>query len=381
MSSFGRPLVSVVIPTLNAGTNFARLLEALKGQRVSGDVEIVIVDSGSRDETLKIARAAGTQVLTIPHRQFNHGQARNYAIQVSKGEFVALTVQDALPTDDYWLEKLLAPLIEHKEIAGSYGLQVAYPNAGLLARARSALWAETHCSYVVKALETPDRFSELTPRQRLELIEFDNVTSCIKRKVWEEVPFPKRNYGEDMAWAKEVLMRGYRIAFVPTAQVWHCHERGWLYELRRAYIDGYTRVELTGEFSAALTSRDLLFALRRMLILFVTNKFDSMTEPQEIYNFLREEIDRCDKLASTRYYKYYKMYTNALKFAWALTNKALLMIPDAKFPAKAWIHLLRFAVVAVIGEGLGTTAATKLKRPLSERIVWRLVDSFLNRGV
>lgn len=378
MSFSGQPLVSVVIPTLNAGSGFARLLETLKGQRVPGDIEIIVVDSGSKDDTLEVARAAGARILSIPHRQFNHGRTRNQAVQISKGEFVALTVQDALPTDEYWLARLLAPLLERAEVAGSYGLQVAYPTAGLLARARSALWAEAHCSYVIKSLETPNKFLELSPKQRLELIEFDNATSCIKRKVWEEVPFPERNYGEDIAWAKEVLMRGYQIAFVPTAQVWHCHERGWLYELRRAYVDGYTRVELVNWPSADLKFRDLLLILRRMPFFFITNRFDFMTEPQEISSFLQAEIDHYEKLASI---KYYEVYINALKFSWALMNKALLMIPEKKFPVGAWIHMLRFALIAVIGESLGTTAAVALKRPLGEKMIWKLVNFILNRGI
>lgn len=378
MSFSSQPLVSVVIPTLNAGSGFARLLETLKRQRVPGDVEIIVVDSGSKDDTLEVARAAGARIFNIPHRQFNHGRTRNQAVQLSKGEFVALTVQDALPTDEYWLARLLAPLLERAEAAGSYGLQVAYPTAGLLARARSALWAEAHYSSVIKSLETPDKFLELSPKQRSEMIEFDNVTSCIKRKVWEEIPFPERNYGEDIAWAKEVLMRGYQIVFVPTAQVWHCHERGWLYELRRAYTDGYTRVELVDWPSAALEFRDLLLILRRIPFFIITSRFDSMVEPQEICGFLQAEIYHYEKLASI---KYYEMYTNALKFAWALMNKALLMLPRGEFPAKAWVHLLRFALVAVTGEGLGTTAAAALKRPLGERMFWKLVDFLLNRGV
>lgn len=378
MSSFSRLLVSVVIPTLNAGGRLARLMEALKGQQIPGDIEIIVVDSGSKDNTLEVARAAGARVLTIPHHQFNHGWARNQAIQLSKGELVALTVQDALPTDEYWLARLLAPLLERAEAAGSYGLQVAPPAAGLLARARSALWCEARSSCVVKSLDTPDKFLEFSHRQRLELIEFDNVTSCIKRKVWEEIPFPKRNYGEDIAWAKEVLMRGHQIVFVPTAKVWHCHERGWLYELRRAYTDGYTRVELVDWPSAGLEFRDLLLILRRIPFFFITNRFDSMTEPRDICGFLQAEIDHYEKLASI---KYYEMYTNALKFAWALMNKALLMMPEEKFPAKAWIHILRFALIAVTGEGLGTTVAAALKRPLGERMFWKLVDFLLNRGV
>jgi len=376
MSPSSRPLVSVVIPTLNAGKRFERLLERLKSQQIPGSIEIIVVDSGSQDNTPNIARAVGAQVFSIPRRQFNHGWARNYAIQLSKGEFVALTVQDALPTNEYWLAHLLAPLLERAEVAGSYGLQVASPNAGLLARARSALWCEVRQAYVIKSLDTPEHFSRLSPNQKLELIEFDNVTSCIRRRVWEEIPFPERNYGEDMAWAKEVLLRGYSIAFVPAAQVWHSHERSWLYELRRAYVDGVMRVELVDWPSAGFTLNDLLLALRRMLFFFTTKRFNFMARPEEIYNFLQAEIDRYEKLASI---KFFDRYVEALKFAWALTNKALPMLPEGKFPEGTWIHLFRFSLIAVIGEGLGSTAA--LRHSSGRNFIWRFLDTFLGQGV
>jgi rhamnosyltransferase len=377
MSPSSQPLVSVVIPTLNAGKRLGRLLERLKSQQVPGTIEIIVVDSGSRDDTPNIASAAGAQVLAIPRRQFNHGRTRNYAIELSKGEFVALTVQDALPTDEYWLARLLAPLLERAEVAGSYGLQVASPDAGLLARARSALWCEARQAHVIKSLDTPEQFSKLLPNQRWELIEFDNVTSCIRRRVWEEIPFPERKYGEDMAWAKEVLLRGYSIAFVPAAQVWHSHERGWLYELRRAYVDGGARVELVNWPSAGFILSDLLLALRRMLFFFTTKRFNSMVRPEEICNFLQAEIDRYEKLASI---KFFDRYVEALKFAWALTNKALPMLPEGKFPEGTWIHLFRFALIAVIGEELGATAAT-LRHSSGRNFVWRFLDAILGRGV
>jgi len=379
VNSHGRPLVSVVIPTLNAGKEFARLLEVIKSQQVPGDVEIVVIDSSSRDGTPELARGTGTRVLSVPRRRFNHGRTRNQAIQASRGEFVALTVQDALPTDDHWLARLLAPLLEQSEVAGSYGLQIAPPTSGLLARARGLLWREGNALPLVKSLETPGKFLEMPPEKRLALISFDNVTSCIRRGTWEKVPFPERNYGEDMAWAKEVLLEGYKIAYIPTAQVWHCHERGWLYELRRAYVDGYTRVQLVDWPSPALTFDETLALLRRMMFFLLTRRFDSMVKPAVIRRFLLEEIQHYEQLDSSRPIE---MYQTVLRFSWGLMEKALRLCPEGVLPERAWINLLRFATVAVVGENLGTTAAVKLTQTLSlERIVWNMLHYFLGRGI
>lgn len=374
-----QPLVSVVIPTLNAGNEFARLLEVIKAQQVSGDVEIVVIDSSSRDGTPELAQGAGARVLSIPRRRFNHGRTRNQAIQASRGEFIVLTVQDAVPTNSHWLTRLLTPLLEQSEVTGSYGLQIASPTSGLLAKTRSSLWREGNDFPLVKFLETPEKFLEMPPEKRLALISFDNVTSCIRRGTWEMVPFPERNYGEDMAWAKEVLLEGYKIAYVPMAQVWHCHESGWLYELRRAYLDGYTRVQLVDWPSPVLTFDEALALLRRMMFFLLTSKFDSMVEPAVIRRFLLEEIQHYEQLDSS---KPVEIYQTVLRFSWGLMAKAQSLCLEEVFQERAWINLLRFATVAVMGEDLGATAAVKLTQTFSlERIVWNMLHWFLGRGI
>ena len=373
-----QPRVSVVIPTLNGGGSFGQLLEAIGDQQFDDDLEIVVIDSGSRDGTQELARKAGARVLSVPHRRFNHGRARNQAVQAARGEFVVLTVQDALPTDEGWLARLLGPMLEQSEIAGSYGLQVCPATAGLVARARSALWYEGNSLPLVKSLETPEQYQVLSPEERLRLIRFDNVLACIRRSVWEKVPFPERQFAEDVAWARQALLEGHKIAYVPTAQVWHCHERGWLYYLRRAYIDGHTRVELVDWPSPDLELDEAFALLRRMTFFLTTRRFDSMVEQSAIREFLVSELYQYDKLDT----KSSEAYQTMLRFAWRLWESAMQLVSGKVLPEKAWSSLLRFAVVAVVGERLGATAAVELQHSTSpEKIVWGMLHRFLGKGV
>lgn len=375
-----QPLVSVVVPTLNAGRRFAKLMETLRAQRVPGTVEIVAVDTQSRDGTAELARKFGARVLFTSRSRFSHGGTRNQAIQAATGEYVALTVQDALPTDDHWLIRLLTPLLTQPEVAGSYGLQVAPASAGLLARARSGLWCRSNREPKTQALEHGKGFQAMTPEDRLALIRFDNVTSCIRRSTWEEIPFPERPYAEDLAWAKEVLLRGKRIAYVPTAQVWHCHERRRLYELRRAYIDGGTRVQLVDWPSPTLKFGEAVAAARRMVFFLTTKRFDSMVDPDKIRHFLRAETYRYGTLEPT---VPVRLYLESLGFAQTLTEGALRLCPDRRLPEGVWIDLFRFTTMAVVGKNLGITAATARTQSPSmlERRAWNVMHAFLSRGV
>ncbi len=374
-----QPLISVIIPTLNAGDGLIQLLDTVKAQQVPGKLEIVVIDSGSRDGTSELARQSGARVISIPRRRFSHGRTRNQAIQASGGEFVALTVQDALPLDDQWLARLLAPMLEQPEVAGTYGLQVAPPMAGLLSRTRSSLWCEVHALPLLKSLEVSGGYEGMSPEERLELIRFDDVTSCLRRTVWEESPLPERNYGEDMAWAKCALLAGHKIAYAPEARVWHTHERGPVYELRRAYVDGYTRVQLVNWPALSLELSDVFAMLRRMTFFLLTKRFDSVVDVEAARRFLLAEMYHSKPLAAQTPVQ---IYRNILDFTMSLTRRASSLCPEGVFPEKAWIGLLRFATVAVVGQTLGATAATKVNAArLSERFVWDALHRFLGGGI
>ncbi len=369
------PLVSVVIPTLNAGERFPKLLAALNDQQMPGGVEVVVIDSASTDGTPERAQGAGAQVLSIPRSAFNHGRSRNDAIRATHGEYIALTVQDALPADDQWLARLVEPLQELETVAGSYGLQQAPPEAGLLARARSESWAQSNDRALIKSVETWG----MAPRERWALIRFDNVTSCIRRNVWERIPFPERDYAEDVAWAKRVLQSGFQLAYVPSARVWHCHERGWLYELRRGYVEGFARHHLVGWTTTALGLRDVVTLGRRLLFFLTTHRFDSMVDAVEIQSFLGGEVHHYQSLPAS---PPTQVYVTALKFAWGLTESAFKLLPEPRFPPGTWADLLRFALVAVVGESLGSSAVLELEQPFSpERVIWRGIDRFLGEGI
>ncbi len=377
MTATDRPLASIVIPTLNAGPGLASLLADLKKQQAPGPVEILVVDSESTDGTRARAQEAGARVLTIPRAQFNHGRTRNEALAAAAGEFVALTVQDAQPTDPFWLARLLEPLLRDPSIAGSYGLQVAPENAGLLARTRSALWCRAHRTASLQGLGNPEAFAALSPKGRLALIRFDNVTSCLRWSAWQGAPFPEMDYAEDLAWGKEMVLRGYTLAHVPAAQVWHCHERGWRYELRRAYIDGATRVRLVDWPAPPMTGREMVASVRRLAFFLNTHRFDSFTDPAEIGAFLRAERYHYRDENPAEPIRIYQM---ALGFAQELTETALQISPGEGLAQGAWIELFRFALAAVTGQTLGA-ASTRSRSTAGERLAWGLTDRLLARGV
>ena len=215
-------MISVIIPVRNGGEVLRRCLEAIRAQRVDDEVEIVVVDSSSTDGSAELARDLGARVEVIPVEEFNHGGTRNLAAGLARGEVLVFTSQDAVAIDENWLATLVAPLAGER-IAGVYGRQLANPEAHPPER------------YFLDFLYGADGrrqeaagASELT----METTLFSNVNAAIPRTVFERFPFVDDIVmSEDQAWARAVLLAGYRLVYEPRAAVRHSHH----YTLRSAF--------------------------------------------------------------------------------------------------------------------------------------------------
>lgn len=236
--------VSVVIPTLNAGPGFEELLEKVSVQEGDFDRELLVVDSGSTDGTAELARRYGATVHQITREEFNHGDTRNLGISLSRGEYVALTVQDAVPVDGRWLATMVENLERDERVAGVYSRQIPRRESSPLTRVLINDLATASLERREQFAESPERYRKMPPRKRRRLAVYDDVSSCLRRSVWEELPYEKTDFGEDIRWGKRVVEAGYKIVYEPRSAVFHSHERGALYDLKRYYMDQRVLLEL-----------------------------------------------------------------------------------------------------------------------------------------
>lgn len=228
---------SIVIPTRNGAASLPALLDSIWSQRTFGALEIIAVDSGSSDDTLDVLAQKAVNVIEIPLAAFDHGGTRNLAIAKARGEFIVLLVQDARLADENCLEALARPFATDAKLAGTFARQVTRPDASALTRHYHTQWSASAMEGRRADLENgQDGLDILPPADRLALCTFDNVASCIRRSVWEQYPFKTTPIAEDLEWAREVLLRGYSIAFVPDAVVEHSHERSAGYEYARTRL-------------------------------------------------------------------------------------------------------------------------------------------------
>lgn len=199
--------------------------------------DVVVVDSGSSDGTVEFAQAHDqVNLILIPPHEFGHGRTRNLAIAKSKGEFAALLTHDALPADKSWLKVLVSSVEQRPDIAGAFGRHIAYPNA----TAYTKRDIEQHFSgflqhpMVVSRDTDPHRFTADSGWIQFLHYYSDN-NSCLRRSVWEKIPYPDVEFAEDQIWARNIINAGFAKAYAPAAAVYHSHDYRKFERLQRAY--------------------------------------------------------------------------------------------------------------------------------------------------
>lgn len=219
--------VSVVIPTLNGAATLPPLLAALRVAAERVPLELVAIDSGSRDGTLDLLASAGARVLDLGGRPFGHGTTRNRGIAATTGDIVVLLTQDVEPVSEHWLEPLVAAFTT-ANVAGAFGRQV--PRG---ASPPEAFLAERNYGPVPRSITLSD-VARFGPGATL----FSSAFGAIRRAAWEAQPLPEVVMSEDQAWALAVLRAGWELRYAPAAAVYHGHSFSLARAFRRNFDSG-----------------------------------------------------------------------------------------------------------------------------------------------
>lgn len=222
---------SIIIPTKNGEAWLEKCLGSVRSQQGVGSVEVLLVDSGSTDKSLEIARRYGARIEAIRPEEFHHARTRNYGASLATGKYLVFLSQDAIPSSNTWLAAMLRNFYD-ADVAAVYGRQV--PDAGSTNERHDALGTMYGNERCVK---------EASSRARLgfKYYHFSDANAAVRREVWESTRFPEElKVFEDLGIAKKILDAGWKIVYEPDASVIHSHNHTTVQLFRRYFDIGFT---------------------------------------------------------------------------------------------------------------------------------------------
>ncbi len=220
--------VAVIVPTLNAGPLWRNWIKALLASGIDVS-DVYVVDSGSADDTVQLAREAGFNVASIDAGSFNHGSTRQNAVADFVGvEMVVFLTQDAILHRPDSLQNILFPF-EDKYVAAVCGRQLPRPGAGAI-EAHARLFNYPEATSINSMAEVS--------KKGLKTAFLSNSFAAYRVSVLHEVGgFPADViFGEDMYVATKMLKAGYKLAYASDACVYHSHSYSFRQEMQR-YFD------------------------------------------------------------------------------------------------------------------------------------------------
>ncbi len=241
--------VSVVIPVKDAGPVLERVLDGVKGQ---GDVELIVIDSGSSDGSPDRARAAGADLIEIVPGEFGHGRTRNLGAERASGDLICFLTQDAVPAAG-WLDALRESFALDDRVGAAYGPHLPRADTSpMIARELTEFFAQ-FAPDGNPAVQGPDG-----------PVFLSNVNACYARRCWEEIRFPDVPYAEDQGFARAMLAAGWLKVYHPQAAVEHAHDYGPV-EFMRRYFDEYRGLRETLGHVEAISARGVAGHTRRQV--------------------------------------------------------------------------------------------------------------------
>lgn len=225
------PDISVILLTYNGERYINEVLTSIFRQTSRFQYEVIIIDSGSNDQSLEIIKKHPVEIHRIPNSEFGHGKTRNLGVKLARGKYIVFLTQDATPANEYWLENLVMPLAENRGAAGAYSRQIPRPDCNPCEQ-RDIESGAPPVSMVKKVNFEDDLQKKYYDKHYPLFMRFSDVSSCMKKDVMENMPLNENiPMMEDQEWCKRAIEAGYTVIYEASSAVYHSHN----YPLKMIY--------------------------------------------------------------------------------------------------------------------------------------------------
>jgi rhamnosyltransferase len=231
--------IDVIIPVYKPTKKLITLIEKLENQSVPFH-QILLINT---EEKYLEQLIYGThffdshkrvQITHISKREFNHARTRRYAVEKSKAEIFVMMTQDAIPADEFLLERLVSELTD--DVAACYARQI--PDVSSSAAEKFG-----------RRMNYPEQSARKTQNDLAKLgiktYFCSNVCCAYRRDIYEELGGFVRHtiFNEDMLYAAKAIDAGYAIVYAADAQVIHSHDYTMKQQFRRNFDLGVSQAK------------------------------------------------------------------------------------------------------------------------------------------
>lgn len=233
--------IDVIIPVHRPGAELLELLDRLNGQSLL-PCRIIIMNTRSKVQVEKIlADRENVSVVSLEREEFDHGGTRDRAARLSDADYLLFMTQDALPADEYLLERLFRPFSDRR-VKAAYARQLPREDCRELER-------------YTRSFNYPkeSRIKQITDLPELGIKTFfcSNACAMYERATYlSQGGFIRRTiFNEDMIYAGGLVKSGYAIAYAADACVIHSHNYSGSEQFRRNFDLAVSQVDHPEIFS------------------------------------------------------------------------------------------------------------------------------------
>lgn len=228
--------VDAVIPAYKPGRDLRELVEKLLDQTVRlGRIIIINTDREYFDEKEYLI-APAVEVVHITRHEFDHAGTRDMGLRMSDADYVLFMTMDAIPKDNYLVEKLLSGFRRADNIAVSYARQLPKKDCNRIEQITREF------NYPAQSrVQTSDDIKELG----IKAYFCSDVCAMYDTSIYRNLGGFKAPaiFNEDMVYAAGALDAGYAVSYCADALVYHSHNYTGRQYYRRNFDLGVSQAD------------------------------------------------------------------------------------------------------------------------------------------
>ena len=258
--------VDVIIPTYRSDDKLDQLLTKLNEQTIKPKRIIILhtEEYQGQPQPLPVIPESNISVIPIDKSDFDHGGTRRLGADISEADILMFMTQDAVPVDNYLIERLIEPY-QNQKVAATYARQLPNKNDTVLEK-------------YTRRFNYPkmSRIKSSVDIEKLGIKTFfcSNVCATYRSATYHMLGgfVNKTIFNEDMIMAFGIIRSGYQIAYVAEAKVVHSHKYTYIQQFTRNFDLGVSHKQYAGLFESVKSESEGIKLVKKTLQYLIEKK-------------------------------------------------------------------------------------------------------------